>query len=82
MANWRIAGKPEGAEPEVGKTYKCIHTRKGEFWFKVTSISDIWARGVVTDGVAKAIMSYNVSYEGDEIAVRDTLCTLVEVGES
>jgi hypothetical protein len=81
QGDWRIAGKPKGTLPEIGKKYKVIHTRKGEFWMRATAVSGEWLTGTITDGIARAVLYYNEREEGEEITVRDTLCTLVECPE-
>jgi hypothetical protein len=43
---------------------------------KVTSIEpdpDGWTRGIITKGMANAIMNYNVAGIGDNISVRNSL---------
>ncbi len=66
--------------PEVGKTYIVRDSRKGTFTMRVTSVDGEWATGIITKGIARAIMAYNIRYEGDTVTVRDVLCylTLVE----
>ena len=76
---WVIAGKPQGALPEVGKVYEVRHSRKGTFTIRCTGLAGQWLNGVVTSGVAKAAMTYNVRYEGEEISIRDVHSYLIEV---
>lgn len=76
---WVIQGKSKDAVPEVGATYDVRHSRKGTFRMRALSVHGEWLTGVIVDGVAKAIMRYNVAYEGDEITVRDTHSYLIEV---
>lgn len=59
-----------GGTLEIGKEYGVANQRKGEFRMKVTKIDGEWITGIITDGVAKAIMSYNVLDEGEEVTVR------------
>ena len=65
--------------PIIGKIYNVAHSRKGKFTMRVTAINGEWISGIVIDSTAKAIMSYNVKYSGDEITIRDCLCHLTEV---
>lgn len=78
-AVWAIHGKGRDAVPELGKRYRINDTRKGEFEGVLKSVSGSWAVFVIVDGVASAICDYNVRYEGEEVACRDSLCTLTEV---
>lgn len=57
---------------EVGKTYEIRHSRKGTFTGRVIQADpdSEWVTLVVTGGIANAVMSYNVAYEGDEVTVR------------
>ena len=71
--NWVIAGQGRISPPVVGKLYELRHSRKGTFTVQVKSVNGEWATCTIVEGVAKAIMSYNVKYEGEEISVRDTL---------
>ena len=71
--NWVIAGQKGISPPVVGKRYELRHSRKGTFTVQVVSVNGEWAVCTIIEGVAKAIMSYNVKYEGEEISVRDTL---------
>jgi len=58
-------------KPEIGKTYKVINSRKGTFFMRVTELSGDFISGIVVDGFARALMSYNVAYVGDPVSVRD-----------
>lgn len=71
---WVVAG---GGTPEVGKEYEVRHSRKGTFRIRVTAIRGEWVDGEVIDGVAKAVMRYNVAEEGDHITIRDTQSYLI-----
>lgn len=71
LGDWRVAGRPNGEAPEVGKTYEVRHSRKGAFSIRVTDVSALWCTGVIVDGVASAVMSCNVRYKGENITVRD-----------
>lgn len=77
--NWVIAGKPQGALPEVGATYEVRHSRKGTFFVRCTGLAGQWMNGVITSGVAKAVMAYNVRDEGDEVTIRDVHSYLIQV---
>ncbi len=76
---WVVAG---GGKPEVGKEYEVRHSRKGTFRIRVKAIRGEWMDGEVTDGVAKAVMRYNVAEEGDPITIRDTLSYLIPIEET
>ena len=68
--------------PEVGKTYKVVHSRKGTFFMRVTKvIPDQWTYGVIVEGMADAMMDYNRKYVGDEISVRHSLALFYVVEE-
>lgn len=58
---------------EVGKVYKINHSRKGKFSIKVTKVSEEWVDGDIVEGVAGAIMSYNVRETGESICSRKSL---------
>ena len=68
-SSYVVAG---GGTLEIGKEYEVRHSRKGTFSIKVTALNDEWITGKITKGIAEAIMSYNVAYEGEEITIRDT----------
>jgi hypothetical protein len=70
---WVIAGEKKGVAPTIGKFYELRHSRKGTFKVQVNEVSGEWATCTIVEGVARAAMSYNVKYEGDELQVRDTL---------
>jgi hypothetical protein len=75
---WVVAG---GGKPEVGKEYEVRHSRKGTFRIVVREIRGEWIDGTVVDGVAKAVMTYNVAHEGDSITIRDTMSYLIPVSK-
>ncbi len=79
MGDWVIAGQPKGVLPEIGKVYGVRHSRKGTFQMKVTRVSDEWLTGNIIEGVAKALMSYNVRDVGEEITIRDSMTYLIPV---
>lgn len=76
---WVIAGKPDGSLPEVGRVYVVRHERKGTFAGRCESVSGEWLTLTVTEGTARAALSYNVKYEGDRVTVRDSHTHLAEV---
>lgn len=67
-----------GKTLEVGKTYEVRNQRKGTFSMRVASIDGEWITGEVVDGVAKAIMSYNVKEEGESVTVRSCHSYFIE----
>lgn len=70
---------PDGKPPIVGQEYVINHARKGKFRGKVVSVYDPFATVEVTDGVAGAMMSYNVGHAGDEIGCRNSQCRMTPV---
>lgn len=68
--------------PEVGKEYEVRHSRKGTFQMRVTEVNGPWAKGLITSGVARAIMRDNVREEGEHVTVRDTLSYWIPVPEA
>ena len=60
-----------GGTLEVGKEYECRNSRNGTFAMRVTSVSDCWITGTVTQGEAGAILAYNMRGLGEEVTVRD-----------
>ena len=71
--NWVIAGQKSTQPPVVGKLYELRHSRKGTLKVQVVSINGEWAVCTIIEGYARAAMSYNMKYEGEEVSVRDTL---------
>lgn len=70
--------------PIIGKVYKVIHTRKGTFFMRVTEVipePDGWTKGIITEGIADAIMNYNIKCIGDTINVRNSLALFYLVEE-
>lgn len=59
-----------GSSLEVGKEYGVKNERKGEFVMRISKIDGEWITGIITDGVARAVMSYNVKDVGEEVTVR------------
>lgn len=62
---------------EVGKIYHITHSRKGKIALQVTSQDETWVTGIITAGVANAILDYNVKIQGEEITLRKTHCDQV-----
>lgn len=62
-----IAGKPEGTRLEAGKVYEVRHERKGAFVVRVDEVGPHSATVTILDGIAKAVMRYNVREEGDAL---------------
>ena len=60
-----------------GKIYLVKHTRKGNFRMKVIEDSGEWVSGIVIEGIANAIMDYNIKEEGEKITVRKGLCRFI-----
>ena len=66
-------------KPEINKTYKVIHSRKGKFTMHVTDIDGEWVSGFITGGRAKYLAD-NDRLAGEEITIRQCLCAFKEVG--
>lgn len=64
---------------EVGRDYRVIHSRKGEFCVRITAASDEWVTGAIISGTAGALMHYNVKEEGEEVTMRATHCVFVDL---
>jgi hypothetical protein len=58
---------------EIGKIYDVASQRKGHFTIQLKNQCETWAHGFIIKGTAKAILSYNVVYEGEEISLRKSL---------
>lgn len=67
-SNYVVAG---GGKLKVGDYYEVRHQRKGNFIMRITDLRGEWIEGVITEGVATALMSYNVKREGDSVTIRD-----------
>lgn len=65
-----------------GKQYEVRNERKGTFTMLVTKIDGEWITGTITEGVAKAIMRYNVRDVGEEITVRACLSYFIPVNKA
>lgn len=61
---------------EIGKIYNVNHNRKGKFVCQVTEVNGEWITGTIIEGMAHALCDYNEKFEGEEITMRDSLCTL------
>jgi hypothetical protein len=68
----------ENSNLEIGKVYDVINSRKGRFKMQITRQDDTWASGIIVEGVADAIMAYNVAYEGEEVTVRKSMSTFLD----
>ena len=64
----------------VGGEYEVRHSRKGTFRIKITALRGEWIDGIISDGTAGAMMSYNVRGEGEEITIRDCHSYFIPVG--
>lgn len=64
---------------EIKKTYKVNHSRKGIFELNITRIDEEWVTGIIVNGMAKAILSYNERLIGDEITIRRSFCSFEEI---
>ena len=80
-ATWVIAGQKSNTPPIVGKLYELHHSRKGTLKVQVDAVNNEWVTCTIVDGVAKAVMSYDVKYEGDELTVRNTLSSWIPLEE-
>lgn len=65
--------------PEVGKTYRITHSRKGTFNGVVTGLDDTWAKVLIVSGVARAMLDYNEREAGEAVTVRLSHCAFQEV---
>lgn len=45
---------------------------------KITHCDDTFATGIIVDGHASAMMQYNEREKGEEVSVRQSLCTFTE----
>lgn len=80
---WTIIGAPPGhqALPQKGRLYEVNHSRKGTFKMRVLGVTREWVTGVIVEGRAQAFLDYNVKEEGEEVTVRDSLCSLTWIEE-
>ncbi len=62
----------------LDKTYLVNSSRKGTFMGKLVNESDDFATFVITNGVAKAMLDYNVKEKGEEVSVRKAFCKFTE----
>lgn len=77
-----VGGASSGAtQPAlvVGNAYKVASSRKGKFTMRVTSVDDTWATGIVVDGKAGAMLSYNERDKGEEVTVRREFCAFTPI---
>ena len=65
-----------------GQEYEVRDQRKGTFAMCVTRIDGEWITGTITEGVAKAIMRYNVRDVGEEVTVRACHSYFIPVGKT
>lgn len=63
----------------VGKEYEVTHSRKGKFLIQINAIDATWVHGVITGGMAGAMMEYNERFEGEEVTVRKSFCKFKEI---
>lgn len=63
----------------VGATYQIRSSRKGEFTGRLLHHCETWATFEITDGRAKAMLDYNIRDKGEEVTVRKSFCTFVEI---
>lgn len=68
--------------PQIGKTYKIEHSRKGVFEGRVTRISEDteWVDVEITRGQTTAMCRYNVADVGDYLSLRREFCTFTNAG--
>ena len=55
---------------KIGHKYEVNHSRKGRFFIRVTEDNDAMVTGIITDGVARSIITGNETEKGEEITVR------------
>lgn len=65
--------KVEVKDLEVGKCYKTMHARKGNFNLEIEEIGDEWITGTIIEGEARYIASSNATRD-DQLTVRISLC--------
>lgn len=58
----------------IDKTYRVNSSRKGVFSMRITSQNREFVTGIIVEGVAGAIMEYNILEEGESVTVRKDLC--------
>ena len=66
-------------ELEIGRTFKVEHQRKGTFWLQVSGINDEWVTGIIVAGNPNMILKINERVEGDEITVRKSFLTVLDI---
>lgn len=65
------------SEIEMGHIYKVTHSRKGTFTVQAISQNDEWFTGVIVEGQTRAMLDYNVRYEGEEVTMRKSFITAI-----
>jgi hypothetical protein len=80
---WVIAGKPDDAQPEIGKTYKIRDSRKGIFFGRVLTIHHPFATVEVLKGKIKWLSMENNLFNPnpETVSIRCSLCYLIEQEE-
>lgn len=58
---------------EVGKVYRLIHSRKGEFAVAVDHNDGVWVTGYIVDGATTALLPENRLVKGERVQMRLTL---------
>lgn len=65
-------------KPEIGKTYRIEHSRKGSFTGKVTAINGEWIDVEITAGKARNMAS-EANEVGEVVRLRDSHCAFWDV---
>jgi len=65
-----VSVKP--ADLLVGRVYRVHHSRKGTFTMRILTVDDEWVSGELVDGIANAIVPYNVRGPGEKLTIRDS----------
>ena len=65
--------------PQVGKTYRINHSRKGIFAGRIISAGDDWVSVEIVSGQAGAMLPENIAHTGEEITVRLSFATFTEL---
>lgn len=63
-------GNQQLLEPEVGQTYRLVHTRKGTFQVKVLALDSEWVDVQITGGKAKLTSDTDNLGPGSTFSVR------------
>lgn len=64
---------------EIGKTYKVDHSRKGRFTARVLNAGETWATLEIVEGQAVAMLASNGAGKGEELQIRISHATFVEL---